>query len=58
MVAGVLKVWDSNNIKVLSCRRLFTFDRVRQVDLVKSGELVTNLEPDREGEYGILTSIS
>ena len=50
MLVDVLNVWDDNKIKALLCRRLFTFSRVRQVGLVKSGELVTGLGFACEGE--------
>ncbi|XWS42214.1 hypothetical protein CRYUN_Cryun17cG0149000 [Craigia yunnanensis] len=48
--AGELNAWDGNSNWALLCRWLFTSGRVRQVDLVKSGELVAGLGSDCEGE--------
>ena len=45
----MINVWDDNNINVL----LFTFGRVRQVNPIKSRELVPSLGPDCEEECGI-----
>ena len=48
MLDHVLNVWNDNNIKTLLCRRLFISDRIKQVNLVKSKELIANLELDCE----------
>ena len=53
MLASVLNVWDDKNVKALLCRRLFTSSQVRQIDPIKSGELVTGFGPNFEKECGI-----